>query len=352
MSSNGDGSKYVSPNKSSHQVARSVSEASPSPLKSRRSQHHHHHHHHHHHPHIHRREKEEKFSQSTLQKALGPSEELSRSEGVSSNESRNGSRRHSIFSSTVDGFDFSRTSERRPLREGELEAEKEKSAMMAKELRNALTDVNAVADHTTRNLDATYYSVLEKLGDLHRTIGSLKELAAMTRQLNEDFNTEGEELVEESRAQLEGFEEFEAQEQKITALEKRVKEGRNTIDILSGRVDIVRKRVKGWEKAEQEWQDKTRKRLKMMWILMSICATILLSIVILAYIPTGEQGHRAARFNSSNTTALGELEKAKNESKNMQKPPFEILESSTGSEVNKEAGKAAEDPRLEIFDEL
>ncbi|CAD6443507.1 95c036b6-d9b7-43cf-a26e-4da34b3b41d1 [Sclerotinia trifoliorum] len=350
MSSNGDGSKYVSPNKSSNQVARSVSEASPSPLKSRRSQHHHHHHHHH--PHIHRREKEEKSSQSTLQKALSPSEELSRSEGVSSSESRNESRRHSIFSSTVDGFDLSRSSERRPLREGELEAEKEKSATMATELRNALTDVNAVADHTTRHLDATYYSVLEKLGDLHRTIGSLKELAAMTRQLNEDFKTEGEELVEESRAQLEGFEEFEAQEQKIRALEKRVKEGRNTIGTLSRRVDIVRKRVKGWEKAEQEWQDKTRKRLKMMWILMSICATILLSIVILAYIPTGEQGHGAARFNSFNTTALGELEKAKNETKNMLKPPLEILESSTGSEVNKEAGKPAEDPRLEIFDEL
>ncbi|KAI9647597.1 hypothetical protein NHQ30_003982 [Ciborinia camelliae] len=364
MSSNGDGSKYVSQNKSRHQATRSLSEASSPPLKPRRS------HHYHHHPHIHRRDKDDKSSQSTLQKALNSSGEVSRSEEVSPDESRNGSRRPSILGSTVDGFDLSRNNERRPLREGELEAEKERGAKMAtfvslathgslilicwiRELRNALTDINLVADNTTRHLDATYYSVLEKLGDLHKTIGSLKELAAMTRQLNEDFNTEGKELVQESRAQLEGFEEFEAQEHKIKGLEKRVKEGRDTINTLSGRVDVVRKRVKGWEEAEQEWQDKTRKRLKMMWILMSICAAILLSIVILAYIPSKGEGHGAARFNGSNSTALAEFEKAKDETGDMHNPTFDVLGSSpSGSEVNKEAGKPEEDPRLKIFDEL
>ncbi|KAM0133352.1 hypothetical protein ACHAO1_006289 [Botrytis cinerea] len=350
MSSNGEGSKYVSPNTSRHQVTRSVSEVSSPPLKPHRS--HRHHHHHHHHPHIHRRDKDEKSSQSTLQKSLSPSGE-SKSDGVSPDGSQNGSQRPSILGSAVDGFDLFKNNERRPLREGELEAEKQKGAMMATELRNTLTDVNVVADNTSRHLDATYYSVLEKLGDLHKTIGSLKELAAMTRQLNEDFSTEGEELVQESRAQLEGFEEFEAQEQKIKALEKRVKEGRNTINTLSGRVDVVRKRVKGWEQAEEEWQDKTRKRLKMMWILMSICAAILLSIVVLAYIPSKGQGHGAVRFNISNPTALRELEKAKNETINMLKPALDILESSTpGSEVNKEAEQLAEDPRLKVLDEL
>ncbi|ESZ95046.1 hypothetical protein SBOR_4579 [Sclerotinia borealis F-4128] len=351
MSSNGDTSKYVSPNKPRYQVTQSVSEAS-TPLKPHRS----HRHHHHHHPHIHRRDRDEKSSQYTLQKALNPSREVSRSEGVSPNESRNGSRRPSIFGSAVDGFDLPRDNERRPLREGELEAEKEKGAMMATELRNTLADVNIVADNTTRQLDTTYYSVLEKLGDLHKTIDSLKELAAMTRQLNEEFNTEGEELVQESRAQLEGFEGFEAQERIIKALEKRVKEGRDTINTLSGRVNVVKKRVKGWEQAEQEWQDKTRKRLKMLWILMSICATILLSIVILAYIPSRGQGYGAAKFNDSNSMAPRELEKVKNETINMQNPTLDtsILGNSThGSEViNKEAGKPAEDPRLKIFDEI
>lgn len=226
--------------------------------------------------------------------------------------------------------------------------------LQLRELRNTLTDVNVVADTTARHLDATYYSVLEKLGDLHKTIGSLKELAVLTRQLNEDFRAEGEELVQDSRAQLEGFEEFEAQEQKINALQNRVKEGRDTIDTLSGRVDIVRKRVKGWEQAEQDWQDKTRKRLKMLWVLMSFCATILLAIVILAYIPSKPNGHGVTKgFNNSNSTVFAELEKAKNETRNTQNPTFDMLESSTSaSEVHKEAGKAAEDPRLKIFDEL
>ncbi|KAF5875989.1 uncharacterized protein Bfra_002385 [Botrytis fragariae] len=350
MSSNGDGSKYVSPNKSRHQVTRSVSEVSSPPLKPHRS---HHHHQHHHHPHIHRRDKDEKSSQSTLQRVLSPSGE-SKSEGVSPDGSRNGSRRPSILGSTVDGFDLFKNNERRPLREGELEAEKLKGAMMA-------TFGTAKYLNGCERCGGQYFptfrcNILFRLGeirDLHKTIGSLKELAAMTRQLNEDFSTEGEELVQESRAQLEGFEEFEAQEQKIKALEKRVKEGRNTVTTLSGRVDVIRKRVKGWEQAEEEWQDKTRKRLKMMWILMSICATILLSIVILAYIPSKGQGHGAVRFNISNPTALRELEKAQNETRNMLKPTLDILESSTpGSEVNKEAEKLAEDPRLKVLDEL
>lgn len=132
MSSNGDGSKYNSPNNSRHQVTGSISEASSPPLKPRRSHHHHHHHHSHHHPHRHRRDKDERSSQTTLQKALSTPGEVSRSEAVSASESRNGSRRASIFGSTLDAFDLFKNNERRPLREGELQVEKEKGAMMAK----------------------------------------------------------------------------------------------------------------------------------------------------------------------------------------------------------------------------
>ncbi|PQE04351.1 septum formation initiator domain-containing protein [Rutstroemia sp. NJR-2017a BBW] len=361
-SSNGDGSKLTSPVRPRHQVTRSI---------SHRSQHHHHHHHYHH-PHIHRRDKDEKSSQSTLQKAhAGSSIEGTKSEGVSPNESRNTSRRTSVFGSAGDGLDVARANIRRPLKDGELAAEKEKEVLMAtlvvscqsscrancanRELRNTLTDLNTLSNNTTRRLDNSYYAVLEKLSVLQSTIVSLKELASMTRELNEGFNTEAEEVVQEIKTQLDGFEGFEMQQNKVEGLEQRVKQGRETIKTLSGRVEVVRKRVESWEKTEQEWQEKTKKRLQILWVFISICATLLLAVVIADYIPGKPQGSGLIQgMNASQLPGVREIEKAKNESWGLTRPPSaEALDSLLGKDAkDKEEEKAKEDVRLQVFDEI
>ncbi|KAM3074879.1 hypothetical protein ACMFMG_008292 [Clarireedia jacksonii] len=355
-SSNSDGSKLVSPVRPRHQVTRSISEASPQSLHKAHRSHQHHHHHHYHHPHIHRRDKDEKSSQTTLQKAHpGSSIEGTKSEGVSPNDSRNTSRRTSVFGSIGDGLDVIRANIRRPLKDGELEAEKEKGILMATELRNTLTDLNTVSNNTTRRLDNSYYAVLEKLSVLQSTIVSLKELASMTRELNEEFNTEAEEVVQEIKTQLDGFEGFESQQNKVKGLEERVKHGRETIKTLSGRVEVVRKRVETWEKTEQEWQEKTQKRLKILWVFISIGATILLAVFIADYIPGRSQGSGLIQgMNASQLSRIREIEKAKNESWGLTKPPSaEALDSLLGqnTEDNQEE-KAKEAVRLKVFDEI
>ena len=47
---------------------------------------------------------------------------------------------------------------------------------------------------------------------------------------------------------------------------------------LSRRVDIVRERIEGWARADKEWQDRTRKRLRYFWVMLSV---VLLALVVL-----------------------------------------------------------------------
>ncbi|KAG4410464.1 hypothetical protein IFR04_016402, partial [Cadophora malorum] len=107
--------------------------------------------------------------------------------------------------------------------------ERERGVLRATELRNALNTLNTHSNSTTRRLDTTYYSVLEKLSTLQSTIASLKELAHLTRGLTEQFSTEAQEVVDDVTGQLDGFDGFTEQEEKIKALQERVESGRARI---------------------------------------------------------------------------------------------------------------------------
>lgn len=235
--------------------------------------------------------------------------------------------------------------EKREVKEGEVERERERGVQRATELRNALMGLNTLSNNTTRKLDNAYYSVLEKLGVLQSTISSLKELATMTRQLNDEFKIESEELVRDVTSQLESFEQFTSQETRIVELAARVKAGRERIKTLGERVDVVKERVEGWEKAEGEWKERTRKNLRMMWIVMAMMGGILLTIVAFQYTPT-MSGPEAPK--GPNTTGLlgkmSDFESLKNESQVLKREVEEALEGSRK--------RSADDPRLRAFDEL
>lgn len=205
--------------------------------------------------------------------------------------------------------------------------------------------LNTLSNNTTRRLDNAYYSVLEKLGALHSTISSLKELANMTKELNTEFKSEANDLVRDVTAQLEGFDQFSSQEKRISELAERVKTGRERIRTLGERVDVVKDRVEGWEKAEEEWQERTRKNLRMMWIIMAVVGGILLAIVAFQYTPAMNGMEEPRGLNS--TGLLGkypDFESLKNESQALRKEVEQALESSRKP--------LAEEPRLRAFDEL
>jgi hypothetical protein len=218
------------------------------------------------------------------------------------------------------------------------------------ELRNSLLNLNTLSNNTTMRLDTTYYSILEKLSVLQNTISSMKELAGMTKNLNNEFKEEGEEVISEVRRQLNAFEGFDHQEKRISALQARVQKGRDQIRVLGKRVEVVGTRVEGWEKAQFEWQERTRKRLRYLWVIISIFPVIFIASVVFQNSPTKPNGDGV--LNTTNGSNLGgkipDFEQIQNESIALKQRTKETLDGLQ----NMDGGIAEEAPRLKIFDEL
>ena len=77
---------------------------------------------------------------------------------------------------------------------------------------------------------------------------------------------------------------FESEEKTIEGLEGRVRVQRVKAAKLGERLEEVRRRVKGWERMEGEWQAKTSRRLRILW-------GALLSVAILLLVLHYRPGH-------------------------------------------------------------
>lgn len=178
---------------------------------------------------------------------------------------------------------------------------------------------------------------------LQSTVTAMRELTVASRQLTGEFEEQAEEMSREVAAQLDQFGLFGEQESRIEALQSRVEAGRTRIQGLSERVDLVRRRIEGWESADREWQEKTRKRLRTVWIVMSVVFAVLILLFVGAqYLGGPEVENRKGlegaerEFNRS----MGVLGKKGPREKPL--PP--LWEGRNGREE--------EEDRLRVFDEL
>jgi hypothetical protein len=87
-------------------------------------------------------------------------------------------------------------------------------------------------------------------------------------------------LVTDISAQLDSFGQFEDQQNRIESLQGRIQSRRELIRSLGERVNAVSVRIESWERADREWQEKTRKRLKVVWIVTSVIFFLVLSLFI------------------------------------------------------------------------
>lgn len=122
--------------------------------------------------------------------------------------------------------------------------------------------------------------MLEKLCVLQSTILALKEVAVASQDMTSQFTTEADELVSDVSSQLDTFGQFEDHQKRIEQLQDRVYVGRDRIKSLSERVDLVRERIESWERADHEWQERTRRRLKAFWVLTSGVIFLVLLIFV------------------------------------------------------------------------
>lgn len=152
-----------------------------------------------------------------------------------------------------------------------------------------MADLTTLSTATTRRLDESYYSVLEKLSALQSTVLAIKELAVAAQQSTADFGRESAAIERDVSLTLaQATLESDAQQARITDLQSRVAEGKSQLATLSRRVDGVRTRVEAWERADAEWQERTRRRLTVVWVLTSAVAFLVLLLVVAAkYAPDG-----------------------------------------------------------------
>lgn len=102
----------------------------------------------------------------------------------------------------------------------------------------------------------------------------------MSEEINESFTGESHALVSEIESQLGAYDQSADQKKRIQDLQARICAGRDKVQALSKRVDIVRGRVESWETADGEWQERTRRRLKVIWIFISIVLLILVFLFV------------------------------------------------------------------------
>lgn len=115
-------------------------------------------------------------------------------------------------------------------------------------------------------------------------------------------------------------------------------------------MSLVQQKIDRWEKVESEWRMRTRKRLKALWVIMSVAVFVLLGLLVFQYTPARTQGPGVLRgLNISNfSEALPELEeRLGNETLNLKRSAENVLE-----RLTKTQEKVEEDPRLRVFDEL
>ncbi|KAH8733060.1 hypothetical protein GQ44DRAFT_696868 [Phaeosphaeriaceae sp. PMI808] len=152
---------------------------------------------------------------------------------------------------------------RRPLRPEEVELEQKRVETRERHLHTALKVLSDQSLKTSRRLDDTYYSILEKASVLRQTIGSLQELSGLTKELHENFTSDTKELVEDVQSQFDGFDTFDTQQQQITGLEERIKAGKQKADSLTDRLTVAKERVEARAQSELEWQANNTR----MWLL-------------------------------------------------------------------------------------
>lgn len=148
------------------------------------------------------------------------------------------------------------------------------------ELRQSLKNVEDVAMSSTRELDDTYYAILEKASILRSTVQSLQHLAEETRRMHTTFDEDTQKLEKETKENLDGFHDFEQQEKTINELVKRLQSSRGRADGLNGRLESARHRVEAFEQRENEQEANRRKRWHFIWGSLAVVMMLAVSILI------------------------------------------------------------------------
>ena len=149
------------------------------------------------------------------------------------------------------------------------------------ELRSSLSDLSTLSTSTTRCLDYTYYSLLSSLSTLRSDLASMHTLATSFSILSSHFTQASTSLSTETRQSIQSATaNLDAQHQRITELEARMRDGRRRVNDLTLRLDAVKTRVEGVARADAARETSLGRRMKMLWGSMAMVLIVILALVV------------------------------------------------------------------------
>jgi hypothetical protein len=190
--------------------------------------------------------------------------------------------------------------------------------------------------------------VLEKMSTLQNTVAALKDLAETSRDIHATFDKGARGLESDIVSQLGAIGRFDNQQRRIESLQGRIHGGRTKIKSLSERIDLVRDRMETWERADKEWQERTRKRLRVIWTVMSVVFLAVVCLFLGIRYSSGPEWNHGLKASDEAGRALPPAELL-----NASKPGQILEDDDTGSSRTLPWEKRGDDgERLRAFDEL
>lgn len=168
---------------------------------------------------------------------------------------------------------------RRQVKPEDVRRAREENVRRKKELRESLKNVEEVAMNSTRQLDDTYYTILEKASLLRSTVASLQTLAEESRSMHSKFQDQSSKLEEDTKDNLKGFENFDPQEKAINELVSQLKSSKDQRDKLDQRLEAARNRVEAYEMREKEKRKNRRMRWNVVWAILVAILVVILAVL-------------------------------------------------------------------------
>ncbi|KAI9806666.1 MAG: hypothetical protein M1825_006123 [Sarcosagium campestre] len=196
-----------------------------------------------------------------------------------------------------------------PITAAAIQHERELNQQRQAALQEHLTDLLSQTHSVTRQLDETYYHLLERNSRLASTTSSLREVLSLATQLHENFSSSASALTSSTQARIDKFHSgLQKQTKQIDQLQQRVNDARSRADGQAQRVAIVREAVADWERQDGEWALAFGRRLRMLWGAMATLVVLLVALIVLHYMPahvdplaTGSLARRLGTGNNATT---------------------------------------------------
>ena len=170
---------------------------------------------------------------------------------------------------------------RRDVRPQDVDKARKENARREEQLRESLKNVEEVGMSSTRQLDDTYYAILEKASILRSTVASIQHLADESRKMHSSFREDTAKIERDTTHTLDGYGNFEQQEKRIDELVSHLQDSRGRTGTLNDRLESARLRVEAVEQQEDARQAKRRVRWHILWT-TTLAVLVLVVAILLA----------------------------------------------------------------------